>query len=114
MIEYITDCLIQEKNIKHSIQKYDTYCIIRDRKNITLSADYGYDSENYGYTDEYGFYDEENKDFDVAGLTNSNGDEFGLRRIYTFADGAQIRSLWNAVVPIWNKRVDDYQWKRGS
>jgi CRISPR-associated RAMP protein (TIGR02581 family) len=63
---------------------------------------------------EYGFYDEEDKDFDVAGLTNSNGDEFGLRRIYTFADDTQIRSLWNAVVPIWNKRVDDYQWERGS
>ena len=62
---------------------------------------------------EYGFYDEEANDFEVAGLTNPNGDEFGLRQIYTFADEAQIESLWKTVVPCWNKRVDDYQWNRG-
>jgi CRISPR-associated RAMP protein (TIGR02581 family) len=60
---------------------------------------------------EYGFYDEEDKDFEVVGLTNSNGDEFGLRRIYTFADD-QISSLWNTVVICWDKRVEDYEWKR--
>ncbi len=62
---------------------------------------------------EYEFYDEEDKDFEVAGLTNSDGDEFGLRQIYTFADDAQIRSLWDTVVLCWDKRVDDYEWKRG-
>jgi len=62
---------------------------------------------------EYGFYEEENKDFEVAGLTDSNGDEFGFRQIYTFADDAQINSLWETVVPCWDKRVDDYQWNRG-
>jgi len=61
---------------------------------------------------EYGFYDKENKDFKVAELANSGGDEFGLRQIYSFADDARISSLWETVVPIWNKRVDDYQWTR--
>ena len=58
----------------------------------------------------YGFYDEEDEDF-PAELTNTNED--GLRRIYTFKD-KQIRSLWATVVKCWDKRVDDYQWERGS
>jgi CRISPR-associated protein Csm3 len=62
---------------------------------------------------EYGFYDVEDKDFSVEGLMSSSGDEFGLRQIYTFADNAQIRHLWETVVPCWDKRVDDYQWERG-
>ncbi len=62
---------------------------------------------------EYGFYDGEDKDFSVEGLMNSSGDEFGFRQIYTFADGDQIRHLWETVVSCWDKRVDDYQWERG-
>lgn len=63
---------------------------------------------------QYGFYEEESKDSEVAGLTNSAADEFGFRQSYVFESKDQIQSLWRTVAPIWNKRVNDYQGQRGE
>lgn len=61
---------------------------------------------------EYGFYEDENKDFEVEGLTKSNPDEFKLRQTYIFENEPKIQSLWKTVAPIWNERVGNYKSER--
>ncbi len=61
---------------------------------------------------EYRFYEEENKDFEVQGLSNTAPDELGLRQTYVFENESQIQSLWKTVAPIWNKCVNDYKRER--
>ncbi|MBT9174764.1 MAG: hypothetical protein DDT22_00425 [candidate division WS2 bacterium] len=61
---------------------------------------------------EYDFYEEENKDFEVKGVSNLIPDEFGFRQTYVFEGNSQLRYLWNTVAPIWNQRVDDYESRR--
>lgn len=67
---------------------------------------------------EYGFYEEENKDFEIEGVSNSIPDEFGLKQTYVLENKeneSQIQPLWNlwkTTAPVWNKCVDDYESKR--
>ena len=61
---------------------------------------------------EYGFYEEENKDFEVEGLSNFIPDEFGLRQTYVFGSETEIQSLWKTAAPLWNNCVNDYKSER--
>jgi CRISPR-associated RAMP protein (TIGR02581 family) len=60
----------------------------------------------------YGFYEEENKDFKVEGLSNFVPDDFGLRRTYVFGSESEIQSLWKTAAPLWNNCVNDYKSER--
>jgi CRISPR-associated RAMP protein (TIGR02581 family) len=62
---------------------------------------------------EYGFYEEENKDFKAEeGLPSSVPDEFGFRQSYVLKSEYEIKSLWQTVAPIWNNCVNDYKSER--
>lgn len=61
---------------------------------------------------EYGFYEEENKDFKAEGLPSSVPDEFGFRQSYVLKSESEIQSLWQTVAPIWNNCVNDYKSER--
>jgi len=61
---------------------------------------------------EYKFYEEENKDFKVEGLSNSISDEFGFRQTYVFESESQIQSLRKTVALVWNQCVNDYKSER--
>jgi CRISPR-associated RAMP protein (TIGR02581 family) len=61
---------------------------------------------------EYGFYEEENKDFKAEGLPNSISDEFGFRQSYVLKSETEIQSLWKTAAPLWNNCVNDYKSER--
>jgi CRISPR-associated RAMP protein (TIGR02581 family) len=61
---------------------------------------------------EYGFYEEENKDFKVEGLQDFIPDEFGFRQSYVLKSESEIQSLWKTAAPLWNNCVNDYKSER--